>query len=98
MPLISKIPGQLSLQDWNEITFSCCQLFTAPPDICKGLSLYFTELITLSTVNVQSTQAHSALSPPPHALGAAMKDSIKKITVLQSSVDSKQALLIVYNQ
>ena len=75
--MISKIPGQLSSQDWNEITFSCCQLFTAPPDIGKGFSLYLTELTTLSTVNVQSTQAHSALSPPPHALGAAMKDSVQ---------------------
>ena len=75
LPLISKIPGQLSSQDWNEITFSCCQLFTAPPDIFKGLLLYFTELTTLSTVNLQVTEAHPP--PPPQALGAAIKDSIQ---------------------
>ena len=68
LPLISKIPGQLSSQDWNEITFSCCQLFTAPPDICKGLLSYFTELTTLSTVNLQVTEAHS-----PQALWAALE-------------------------
>ena len=75
LPLISKIPGELSEQDSNEITFSFCQLLTAPPDICKGLLSYFTELTTLSTVNLQATEAHPP--PPPHALGAAMKFSIQ---------------------
>ena len=57
LPLISKTPGQLSQHDWNEITFSFFQSVTAPPDIAKGTPLYFTELTTLSTVNVQITQA-----------------------------------------
>ena len=56
---------ELSEQDSNEITFSFCQLLTAPPDICNLMSLYFTEVTTLSTVNLQVTEAHS--SAPPQA-------------------------------
>ena len=55
--MISKTPGQLSQHDWNEITFSFFQSVTSPPDIAKETPLYFTDLTTLSTVNVQMTQA-----------------------------------------